>query len=201
MNGSGRGGVKRNVVALFDCGFNLRKDRFLFCEWVTSLEGCNVVNSSCKYFLVWWLLDGCVECWAEVFWTDVVWVLWVCFDPPAKLWFSKYSSVGSDPTFWSPEKSNPMIGVIYLNEFSGCMTFVWEINVVSVIIVSWSLVFKVSVLFDMCWEIVLLSPVNSFIFVSEFSDKDYCRQGVTDVCPMFQGQSRKAWLMLRSIEP
>ena len=53
MKGSGWGGMKRDFDTWLDCCFDLGKDRSLFCEWVTSLEGCNVVNPSCKYFFVW----------------------------------------------------------------------------------------------------------------------------------------------------
>ena len=173
-------------MALFDCWFNLRKNRFLFCERVTSLEGCNVVNSSCEYFLVWWLFDSCMECWAEVLRTDVVWVLRVCFLPPTELWPFKYSSLGSDPTVWFPKKSNPVIGVVYLDKFNSCVWFVWKVNVVSVVGVSWSLVFVIGVSFYVCWKIVLLSSVNSFVFVFEFSNKCYCRQGVTGVVLCFK---------------
>jgi len=77
-------GVKRNRNSLVNCCFNLGKDRYLFCEWVTSLEGCNVIDSSCKDFFF-WLLDGGMKCWAGVFWADIMWVLRVCYFPSAKL--------------------------------------------------------------------------------------------------------------------
>jgi len=78
------GSVKGNRDALMNCCFNLRKDRCLFSEWVTSLEGCDVMNSSCKDFFF-WLLSGSIKCWAEVFWANVVWVLMVCCSPVAEL--------------------------------------------------------------------------------------------------------------------
>ena len=53
-----------------------------------------------------------------------------------------------------------------------------RINIVPSIRVFLSLVFKVCILCDMRWEIILLSPVNSFVFISEFSNEDYCHQGV-----------------------
>jgi len=46
MNSSSWGSVKRNIDALVDCCFDLGKNRWLFCEWVASLEGCDVINSS-----------------------------------------------------------------------------------------------------------------------------------------------------------
>jgi len=45
-----------------------------------SLEGCDVMNSSCKDFFF-WLFDGSVERWTIVLWIDVMWVLRVCFFP------------------------------------------------------------------------------------------------------------------------
>jgi len=76
MNGSGWGNIKRDIDALLDCCFDLGKDRSLFCEQVTSLEGCNMINSFYKdFFLL--LLNGSMKCWAEVFCTNLVWVLWV----------------------------------------------------------------------------------------------------------------------------
>ena len=45
--------IKGDNDALLDCCFNLGKNRSLFCERIGSLEGCNVVNSSCKYFFMW----------------------------------------------------------------------------------------------------------------------------------------------------
>jgi len=79
-----------------------------------------------------------------------------------------------------------VIGVVYLDEFNRGMCFIWKVNVVSIIVVSWSLVFKVYIFFDMCWKIVLLSSVNLFVFVSKFSDEDYCHQGVIGVVLCFK---------------
>ena len=56
---------------------------------------------------------------------------------------------------------------------------------------SGSVVFKVCFAFDVCWEVVLLFPVNSLVLFKS-SDKYYCRQDVTGVCPVFQGRLRKA---------
>ena len=61
--------------ALFDSGFNLGKKGFLFFERMGSLEGCNMVNSSCEDFF--FLFDSGVEGWTEVLWVNVIWVLWV----------------------------------------------------------------------------------------------------------------------------
>ena len=65
-----------------------------------------------------------------------------------------------------------------MDKFNRNVIFSVGVDIVPSIRVFLSLVFKVCVLCDMCWEIVLLSPVNLFVFVSEFSDGDYCCQGV-----------------------
>jgi len=57
--------------------------------------------------------------------------------------------------------------------------------------VSGSMIFKVCFAFDVFWEIILLSPVNSLVLI-ESSDEYYCRQGVSGICPVFQGYLRKA---------
>ena len=75
--GSGSGGsVKGDRDALFNSSFNLGKDGFLFFERMGSLEGCDVVDSSCENFFF-LLFNGGVKGWAEVFQIDMVWVLWV----------------------------------------------------------------------------------------------------------------------------
>ena len=76
------GSIEGNGDFLVNCCFDLGKDRCLFCEWMASLEGCDVVNSSCKDFFF-WLLDSGVECWAEVFVTNMIWVLRIVNVPPA----------------------------------------------------------------------------------------------------------------------
>jgi len=50
-----------------------------------------------------------------------------------------------------------VIGVVNLDEFDGFLS-VCCVKEVSCVRVSWSLIFKVYVLCDVCWEIVLLSP-------------------------------------------
>jgi len=52
VNSGSWGSVKRDSDALLNCCFDLGENGSLFCERVTSLEGCDVVNSSCKYFFV-----------------------------------------------------------------------------------------------------------------------------------------------------
>ena len=71
-----------------------------------------------------------------------------------------------------------MVGVVGVDEFDRDVALLFRVNVVPGVGVSLSLVFKVCLFCDVCWEVVLLSPVNSFVFVSEFSDEDYCRQVV-----------------------
>jgi len=48
-----------------------------------------------------------------------------------------------------------------------------------------SMVFKVCVAFDVSWDIVLLSPVNSLVLF-ESSDEYYCCQDVTGVVLCFK---------------
>ena len=88
------------------------------------------------------------------------------------------SSLVCIPTVFSVDEFYPMIGVVGTDEFDGDVTLFPRINVIPSVRASVSLVFKICVLCDVCWEIVCLSPVNSFVFVSEFSDEDYCRQSV-----------------------
>ena len=71
-----------------------------------------------------------------------------------------------------------MVGIVGVDEFDRDVTFLFRVNVVPSVGVSLSLIFKVRLFCDVCWEIVLLSPVNLFVFVSEFSDEDYCCQVV-----------------------
>ena len=56
---------------------------------------------------------------------------------------------------------------------------------------SGSVVFEVCFAFDVCWEIVLLSPMDSLVLF-ESSDRYYCRQGVTGVVLCFKDVLRKA---------
>ena len=178
MNSGSWGGVKRDGNALVNCCFNLGKNRSLFCEQVAFLKSCNAVNSSCKY-IFFWLLNGSVKCQTEMLWVNVMWMLRVCFFPPAKCWGFKDSSLICDLLVVFPKKSCPEANIIYCSdEFHRSMCSFW-------------IVFKVCVNFDMCWKIVLLSPMNLFVLV-EFSDKYSCCQVVTGICPMFQGRSRKA---------
>jgi len=196
MDGACWGSVKGNGDSLINCCFDLGKDRCLFCEWVASLEGCNVMHSSCKDAFF-WLLNGGVKCWAIMFWIDVMWVLRVCFFPSTKFWSVKYSSLVCVPLVVFPEEFYPKIIVFYFDKFNNSMCFLWEVDVVSSVFVSKSVVFKVCVTFDVFWGIVLLSPVDSLVLIKS-SDEYYCCQGVTSICPVFQGCLRKAWLVLRS---
>ena len=65
-----------------------------------------------------------------------------------------------------------------MDKFNRDMISSVGVKVIPSIRVSLSLVFKICILCDMCWEIILLSPVNLFVFVCKFSDKDYCHQDV-----------------------
>ena len=144
-----------------------------------------MVNSSCKYFFVWRLFNGGMECWTIVLWIDVMWVLRVCFFPKTEFWGVKYSSLVRVPLIIFPEEFYPMVIVFYFDEFNNSVCFLWKVNVVSGIFMSSSVVFEVCFAFDVYWEIVLLSPVNSFVLFKS-SDKYYCRQGVTGVVLCFK---------------
>ena len=82
------------------------------------------------------------------------------------------------PAVFSVDKFYPEVGIVGVDEFDRNVALLFRVNVVPSVGISVSLVFKVCLFCDVCWEVVLLSPMNSFVFVSEFSDKDYCRQGV-----------------------
>jgi len=103
----------------------------------------------------------------------------------------KYSSLVCVPLVIFPEEFYPIVFVFYFDEFDDSVYFLWEIDVISGVFMFVSVIFEVCFAFNVCWEIVLLSPVNSFILFKS-SDEYYCRQGVIGCCPMFQGRSRKA---------
>jgi len=88
----------------------------------------------------------------------------------------KYSSLIGDPLVVFPEEFYPIVFVFYFDKFNGSVWFLWEVDVVSGISMSGSVIFKVCFAFDMFWEIVLLSPVYSLVLI-ESSDEYYCRQG------------------------
>ena len=75
MGGSGGDSVKGDRDALLNGSFNLGKNGFLFFKRMGSLKGCDMMNSSCKDFF--FLFNSGVEGWTEVFWINVVWMLWV----------------------------------------------------------------------------------------------------------------------------
>jgi len=74
-----------------------------------------------------------------------------------------------DPSVVSEEESNPEVGVVGLDKFNRCVGFLWKIATVPSILVLVSVVFKVYISFDMCWEIVLLSPEDLYMFVTDDS--------------------------------
>ena len=76
------------------------------------------------------------------------------------------------------DKFYPEVGIVGVDKFDRNVALLFRVDVVPSVGISVSLVFKVHLFCDVCWEVVLLSPMNSFVFVSEFSDKDYCRQSV-----------------------
>jgi len=73
---------------------------------MASLESCDVVNSPCKDFFF-WLFDSSMKCWAEMFFTNVVWVLMVCYSPSTKFWSVKYPPLICDPLVIFPEEFLP----------------------------------------------------------------------------------------------
>jgi len=58
-----------------------------------------------------------------------------------------------------------MIGVVDLDEFDRSLC--GSIKVVSGVRMSWSLIVEVNVCFDVCWEIVLLSPKDLYELIAE----------------------------------
>jgi len=120
-----------------------------------------------------------------IFWIDVVRVLRICFYPVTELWGMKYSSLVCVPLVIFPEEFYPIVFVFYFDEFNDSACFLWEVDVISGVFMFVSVVFKVCLAFDVCWEIVLLSPVNSFILFKS-SNEYYCRQGVIGVVLCFK---------------
>jgi len=103
----------------------------------------------------------------------------------------KYPSLIGVPLFVFPEEFYPIVFVFYFDKFDGSVCFLWEVDVVSGVSMSGSMIFEVCFTFDVFWEVVLLSSVDSLILI-ESSDEYYCRQGVFFICPVFQGRLRKA---------
>ena len=118
-------------------------------------------------------------------WIDIMRVLRVCFFPSTEFRGVKYSSLVRVPLVVFPEEFYPKIVIFYFDEFNGSVCFLWEIDIVSGVFMSRSVVFKVCFAFDVCWEIVLLSPVDSLVLFKS-SDKYYCHQGVTGVVLYFK---------------
>jgi len=97
----------------------------------------------------------------------------------------KYSSLVCVPLVIFPEDFYPIVFVFYFDKFDSSACFLWEVNVISGVFMSGSVIFEVCLAFNVCWEIVLLSPVNSFILFKS-SDEYYCRQGVIGVVLCFK---------------
>jgi len=60
-----------------------------------------------------------------------------------------------------------VIGAVGLDEFNRCVLFLWGIKVISSIGMSWSLIVKVYINFNVFWEIVLLSPEDCCKLIAE----------------------------------
>ena len=112
-------------------------------------------------------------------------VLGICFYPIAELWGVKYSSLVCVPLVIFPEEFYPVVFVFYFDEFDNSVCFLWEIDVISGVFMSVSVVLEVCLAFDVCWEIVLLSPMDSFVLFKS-PNKYYCRQGVIGVVLCFK---------------
>jgi len=81
----------------------------------------------------------------------------------------------------SPEESDPVIGVVGFNEFDRYVLFPWGIKVVSSVGMSWSLIVKVYVNFNMFWEIILLSPEDLCKLIAEYICLGGCHSGNSSV--------------------
>jgi len=90
----------------------------------------------------------------------------------------KYSSLIGDPLVVFPEEFYPIIFVFYFDKFNSSVYFLWEVDVVSGVFMSGSVIFEVCFAFDVFWEIVLLSSMYSLVLIKS-SNEYYCRQGVS----------------------
>jgi len=100
----------------------------------------------------------------------VVGVLRVNDEPPAKIWVvSDNSSLVSNPGIVVLVKLDPKVGVVCLNKFDRDGPSTWGVKVISGVEIVYSVVFKVCVLCDVCWEIVLLSSDDACKLVVECS--------------------------------
>jgi len=69
------------------------------------------------------------------------------------------------PLVLSPNKFDPVVGAVGFDEFDGLPEF--SIKVVSGVGMSWSLIVKMCVDFDVFWEIVLLSHEDCCELIAE----------------------------------
>jgi len=97
----------------------------------------------------------------------VIWVLDICFSPPADEWSVVYASLIGLPSVFSPEEFDLVVSHVCMDEFDGSLC--WSIKIVPGVWVFVSLIVEVGVCFDMCWEIVLLSPEDLYKLVIESS--------------------------------
>ena len=70
-----------------------------------------------------------------------------------------------------------MVGAVGLNEFDRRVLFLLGIKVVSCVGMSWSLIVKVYINFNVFWEIVLLSPEDLCGLVTECVCLGGCHSG------------------------
>jgi len=81
-----------------------------------------------------------------------------------------------------------MVGAIGLDEFDRCVLFSLGIKVVSGIGMSWSLIIKVYVNFNVFWEIILLSPEDLCKLVAKCVCLDGRHNGNNSVFQEFVGK-------------
>jgi len=74
-----------------------------------------------------------------------------------------------------------VVGAVGLDEFDRRVLFLWGIKVVSGVRMSWSLIIKVYVNFDVLWEIVLLSPEDLCELIVECICLGGCHGGNSSV--------------------
>jgi len=98
----------------------------------------------------------------------VIGMLRVNDEPPAKIWVvSDDSSLVGNPGVVVSVKLDPKIGFVCLDKFDRDGSSTWSVKLVSGVRIVYSVVFKVCVLCDVCWEIVLLSSDDACKLVVE----------------------------------
>ena len=103
-------------------------------------------------------------------------------EPPAKIWVvSDNSSLVSNPGVVVSVKLDPKISFVCLDKFDRDGPSTWSVKVISSVRIVYSVVFKVCVFCDVCWEIILLSPNDSCKLVIKCSVLDGRHNGNSSV--------------------